>query len=129
MPTSKTPPTPQFYVSDGHKDAMAGQFAAQAIFSIERLALKENPDLEADFLIADDFVDIVARVAAAMIAADTNFDTPAKLRLGAETFASHVLRHAKRYREEQAETGVATLHRMLGENEIPDEMKRHWNNS
>ena len=119
----KRTPEPQFFVSDENKEAMVGQYVAQTIFAIERLG--NTPDAP----LADDFLDIVARAAAVMLAADTNLSTPGKRRLGAEAVATHVLRHLNRYSAEQAETGTPVLHRMLAENEIPPEMRKTWNNS
>ncbi|RYG84544.1 MAG: hypothetical protein EON59_13260 [Alphaproteobacteria bacterium] len=123
MASGKRAPEPQFFVSDADKEAMAGQLVAHTTFGIERLASEAHAPL------ADDFLDILARASAAMIAADTHLDTPAKLRLGAETVASHVLRHLKRYRAEAEETGTAAFHRILSENEIPEVMKKAWNDS
>lgn len=114
---------PQFFVPDDQKEAMAEQFVAQMVFTIERLQSEPNAP------IADDFLDIMARVAAAALSGDTHLTTPGKLRQGAETVAAHVLRHLKRYKAEEDETGVAALHRILATNEIPDEMKRYWNDS
>lgn len=116
-------PTPTYFVDDTHKEAMAEQFVAQIIFSLERLSnLPGSP-------IADDFLDLLARAGAVMLAADTNLSTPAKQRLGAETLAAHILRHQKRYRAEEAETGTAAINRILASNPIPDEMRRYWNDS
>ena len=116
-------PTPRFYVPEDHKEAMAEQFVAQLIFSMEHLQTEPNAPL------ADDFIDIVARVVAITLAADTHLSTPAKLRMGAETVAAHVLRHVKRYRAEEQETGESALNRVLVTNEIPEEMKQAWNDS
>lgn len=115
--------TPQFFVSDADKDAMVGQLVAQTIFGIERLG--DRPDAS----LADDFLDIIARAAAVMLAADTNLSTPAKRRLGADTVAAHALRHLNRYTAEQDESGMLALHRMLAENEIPAAMRKAWDNS
>lgn len=115
--------TPQYFVPDHHKEAMAEQFVAQMMFTIERLQSEPNAP------IADDFLDIVARAAAAALSGDTHLTTPGKLRQGAETVAAHILRHLKRYKAEEAETGVPALQRILGANAIPDEMKRYWNDS
>ncbi|WP_447724663.1 hypothetical protein [Sphingomonas koreensis] len=102
---------------------MAEQFVAQTVFTIERLGTEPNAP------IADDFLDIVARVAAAMLSGDTHLNTPGKLRQGAETVAAQILVHLKQYKKEEAETGVAVLHRILATNPIPEEMKRYWNDS
>lgn len=115
--------TPQFFVPDHHKEAMAEQFVAQMVFTIERLQSEPNAP------ISDDFLDIVARAAAAALSGDTHLTTPGKLRQGAETVAAHILRHLKRYKAEEAKTGISALQRILASNAIPDEMKRHWNNS
>lgn len=123
MAGSKRAPQPQFFVSDWDKEGMVGQLVAHTIFGIERLGSVPDAPL------ADDFLDLLARGCAVMLAADTNLDTPQKRRLGAETVAAHVLRHLNRYCDEEAETGTLTFHRMLAENEIPEEMKKAWNNS
>ncbi|APR51975.1 hypothetical protein CA223_06910 [Sphingomonas koreensis] len=123
MASSQKSSTPQYFVEDVHKEGMAEQFVAQSIFSIEHLATQPNAP------ISDDMLDIVARIAAVILSADTHLNTPGKLRLGAETVAAHVLRHLKRYKAEETETGVAALHRILATNPIPEEMKRYWNNS
>lgn len=123
MAGTQRPSTPNFFVEDHHKEAMAEQFVAQMIFSLDRLSSAPNMPL------ADDFLDILARAAAAMLSADTQLSTPAKLRHGAETYVAHVLRHLKRFKAEEAETGVAAFHRILATNEIPEEMKRYWNDS
>jgi hypothetical protein len=123
MAGSQRAPKPNFFVGDDDKEAMAEQFLAQSVFSIERLASEPNAPL------ADDLLDIIARAAAAVLSADTHLNTPGKLRQGAETVAAHTLRHLKRYKAEEAETGVAALHRILATNPIPDEMKRYWNDS
>jgi len=120
---SQRMPTPQYFVSDAGKEAMAGQLVAQTIFGMERLAEIENAPL------SDDFIDILARAAGAVLAMDTNLKTPGKRRLAAETVAVHVLRHLNRYRAEEAETGHFTFLRMLAENEIPEAMKKSWNDS
>lgn len=123
MAGSKGAPKPQFFVAEEHRQAMAEQFVAQTIFTVERLGSKPNAPL------ADDVLDIVARVAAAMLSGDTHLDTPQKLRQGAETVAAHVLRHLKQYKAEEAETGIAALQRILASSSIPEEMKRYWNQS
>jgi hypothetical protein len=115
--------TPQFFISDEDKEAMVEQLVPQTIYAMERLATVEKAPL------ADDYLDIVARAAAAMLAADTNLDTPAKRRLGAETVAAHILRHLDRYRAEEAETGIAAFHRVLGGYEVPDALKQAWRDS
>jgi hypothetical protein len=114
--------TPQFYVSDQDKEFMVGQLVSHTIFGIERLGSEPEVPL------ADDFIDVLARAAAVMLAADTNLKTPRDLRLGAETVAAHVLRHLVRYRAEEAETGSATFHRMLAQHEIPEVMRKAWDN-
>lgn len=119
---SSKPPGPKYYVEDGKKEAMAEQYIAQSVFSVERLLSEPGAPL------ADDMLDIIARAAAVLLAADTNLNTPGKLRQGAETVAAHVLRHLKRYKAEEAETGTAAFHRILASNPIPEEMKRYWNN-
>lgn len=116
-------PTPQFFISDEDKEAMVGQLVSQTIFIMERKASIANAPL------ADDYLDILARAAAVMIAADTNLTTPGKRRAGAETVAAHVYRHINRYRAEDAETGHFTFHRMLAENPIPDVMRKSWEDS
>lgn len=123
MPGSKKGPTPQFYISDADKEAMVEQLVPQTVFAMERLATVEKAPL------ADDFLDIFARAAAVMLAADTNLTTPQLRRLGADTVATHVLRHMERYRAEEAETGIAAFHRVLGSYEIPDAIKKTWNDS
>lgn len=123
MAGSTRAPAPQFYVTDEDKESMVGQLVAHTIFGIERLGSTPNAPL------ADDFLDLLARASAVMLAADSNLDTPQKRRLGAETVAVHVLRHLNRYREEEAQTGTLAFHRMLAENEIPEVMKKAWNNS
>lgn len=115
--------TPQFFLSDEDKEAMAGQLVAQTIFVMERTASI------ADAPLADDFIDILARAAAVMLAADTNLKTPGKRRAGAETVAAHILRHMNRYRAEETETGVYTIHRMLAENPIPEALRKAWEDS
>jgi hypothetical protein len=114
---------PQFFVGDDDKEGMVGQLVAHTIFGIERLGSVPNAPL------ADDFIDIVSRAVAVMLAADTNLDTPRNRRLAAETVAVHVLRHLNRYRDEAAETGATTFHRMLVENPIPDAMRKAWDDS
>lgn len=116
-------PAPQFFVADEQKEAMAEQLVAQTMFSLERLS---NVPGGAH---ADDFLDLFGRSFAAVLAADTNLNTPAKLREGVEAVAVHVFRHLKRYVEEQRETGVPALDRMIAAHPIPEEMKRAWNDS
>lgn len=123
MAGTQRAPTPQFFVSDHDKEFMAGQLVAHTIFGIERL----GPGTEVP--LADDFLDVLTRAAAVMLAADTNLKTPGKQRLGAETVAAHVLRHMKRYRAEEAETGTFTIHRMIAENPVPEAMRKAWDNS
>ncbi|MEG3182143.1 hypothetical protein [Sphingomonas sp. LT1P40] len=123
MAGSQRAPTPKFFVGDDHKEAMAEQFVAQMIFTLDRLTSEPGSPL------ADDFIDILARAAAVMLSADTNLDTPARQRQGAETVAVHILRHLKRYRAEEGETGRGAFYRILEANPIPDEMKRYWNDS
>ena len=123
MAQSTKGPAPQFFVGDTDKEHMVGQLVAHTIFGIERLGSMPNA------LLADDFLDVLARAAAVMRAADSNLDTPQKRRLGAETVAAHVLRHLNRYRDEAEKTGSLTFHRMMAENEIPDVMKRAWDDS
>ena len=115
--------TPQFFISDADKEAMVEQLVPQTIFAMERLATEANAPL------ADDFLDILARAAAAILAADTNLTTPQLRRLGAETVATHVLRHLDRYRAEEAETGMSAFHRMLGSYEIPEAVRKTWSDS
>ena len=115
--------TPQFFISDADKEAMVEQLVPQTVFAMERLATEENAPL------ADDFLDILARAAAAMLAADTNLNTPAKRRLGAETVAAHISRHLERYRAEEAKTGTPAFHRILASYEIPDTLKKAWSDS
>lgn len=123
MARSPQTPTPKFFVDDDVKEDMAGQLVAQTIFGIER---RQSPP---GSLLADDFIDLVARPLAALLAADINLKTPRDLRLGADTVAAYILKHAVRYRAEEAETGVTAFNRMLAENPIPDEMRKAWNDS
>lgn len=123
MAGSQRAPTPSFYLEDNHKEAMAEQYIAQSVFSVEHLLSEPGAPL------ADDMIDIIARAAAVILSADTHLTTPGKLRQGAETVAAHVLRHLKRYKAEEAETGTSALNRILASNPIPEEMKRYWNNS
>ncbi|WP_342248591.1 hypothetical protein [Sphingomonas sp. OTU376] len=116
-------PEPQFFVNDEDKEAMVEQLVPQTIYSLERLGSIEKAPL------ADDYFDTFARACAVMIAADTNLDTPAKSRMAAEAMAVHVLRHVKRYLEEEIETGTSAFQRMLNDFEIPEEMKRAWEDS
>ncbi|MDF2386578.1 hypothetical protein JMG10_34265 [Nostoc ellipsosporum NOK] len=102
---------------------MAEQLVAQTMFALERLG--DRPGAP----IADDFLDTLSRACAALLAADTNLNTPAKQRQGAETVAIHIVRHLRRYREEQSETGVSAFQRMVSSQEIPEEMRRSWSNS
>jgi hypothetical protein len=113
---------PQFYVSEHDKEFMVGQLVSHTIFGIERLG--SMPDVP----LADDFIDVLSRAAAVMLAADTNLKTPRDLRLGAETVAAHVLKHLVRYRAEEAETGSTTFNRMLAQHEIPEVMRKAWDN-
>jgi len=121
-PSAKAP-TPQFFISDENKEAMAEQLVPQVIYAMERMATIEKAPL------ADDFIDIFARAVGVMLAADTNIDTPQKERLGAETVANHILRHLRRYKAEEEREGTAAFHRMLASYELPDELKRAWQDS
>mgnify|MGYP003579096078 CR=1 FL=1 len=123
MAAPQRAPQPKFYVEESHREAMAEQYVTQTVFSIEHLISEPNAPL------ADDFLDIVARVAAVILAADNRLVTPSKQREGVTTVAAHVLRHLKRYKAEEAVTGIPAMKRILATNEIPEEMKRYWNNS
>jgi hypothetical protein len=123
MAKARKGPAPRFYVSDAHKEAMAEQVIAQTVFSLDRLGSEPGAPL------ADDLMDMFGRAFAAALAADTNLNTPAKLRDGVEAVAVHVVGHLKRYVEEQRETGISTLQRMIAAHPIPEEMKRAWNDS
>lgn len=123
MAGSGRAPTPQFFISDKDKEGLVEQVVPQIIYAMERMGTVPEAPL------ADDFLDIFARAAAVMLAADTNFKTPRDLRLGAETMAVHVLGHMIRYRAEAEQSGRPAFHRMLADYEMPEEIKRAWENS
>lgn len=114
--------TPQFHVSDDHKDALVQQFVTQALYALERMSADPAAP------IADDYIDTFARCIAVMLAADTRITTPQKQRLGAETAAAHVLRHLKNFQAFQQEQGGTVLQEMMEASPIPDEVKRAWEN-
>lgn len=123
MPKTHSGTAPEFHISETNKEAMIRQLVPQTVFALERLADVENAPL------ADDFVDLFARAAAVMLAADTNLDTSQKQRLGAETVAAHVLRHLKRYVAEQEQEGQTVFHQLLAGYDIPEELRRAWQDS
>lgn len=113
-------PTPQFFVSDADKEAMVEQFIPQTLYALEHMVAEESPPL------IDDLIDVIARAAAVIIAADRALQTPAKRRLGAETIAAHVLRHVNRYHTEEKETGIPPLERILDNFVVPDALRKAW---
>ena len=116
-------PQPKFYVEESHREAMAEQYVTQTVFSIEHLVSGPNAPL------AHGFLEIVARVAAVILAADNRLVTPSKQREGVTTVAAHVLRHLKRYKAEEAVTGTPAMKGIPAATEIPEEMERYWSNS
>lgn len=110
----------EFNVSDEGKQDLVEQMVPQAVNAINALSTGHG--------LANDVVDVLANALGMMLAGDTNLDTPQKLRLGAETVAQHVLRHAKRYKAQQdTEGGETVLRQLLDSYEMPEALKKGLN--